>query len=694
MTLAKSLIEVKLDRAINLKRKVMSSFQLAEDWPNNAAISGNITLTNDMSNFKHGDRGLKISGDNATDWIGTASLDLDAVNFILPTIKSNIGVWLYSSDISEVDSIEFHIKKNNVNVNKLLDSSGNDNHATLQLTTTNVPKETHAYTAAGPSSVMPKAIRFGSNIRGVLLDDILSQQSTMSFSVWFKADSADVGMNKIFSIEGRWNARIEVDDKLRIKTGTVSKVIIGNWRDDTWHHLVVTCTGSLNKIYIDNVEKDSYAETIYNIGLNNAASAIGDDFNDSGGVNEFNGEIANLMIFSDTLTPSQVSTLWASSDGTYDKPSGTTLLAHWRLDDDIYEEDYSYVYVPNANIPMLDSTWTFISVPKHRYARRSTYGNWITKMDDATINQPELEVNAIEIEFDGNTDGCSITIGRFESVYNDKALMILCFDDAYKGAMTYGFPILKAMGVPAVVPTPPKWINEGHPDPNFPPLLVADLLEMQAAGWEICSHTFNHLSWSEAFAEGYTEDQLISELAKAKTWLENNGLYGATNIVMWPALHGPTTAAWRGTDTLIPFHTIARGVSWRTGLTSTLFKDHYTTVPLIPEDWLNVQSYKISAKPNGTLIDFNTDFIDEAQWPDTEFATYPEILDEAIADNEMICTYMHDIHISGDTFSGDSMTVEFWDDFTNYLSLKISAGLLTICTFNEWKTAVDTYLNE
>ncbi|HOJ06653.1 MAG: polysaccharide deacetylase family protein [Ignavibacteriota bacterium] len=78
------------------------------------------------------------------------------------------------------------------------------------------------------------------------------------------------------------------------------------------------------------------------------------------------------------------------------------------------------------------------------------------------------------------------------------------YDDGFGDWYDIGFPIFKEYGFPAVL-----YINGTNPWVSGN---VDKLLEMQAAGWEISNHTYNHTS-------GITE----SNVSLMKTWLDANG---------------------------------------------------------------------------------------------------------------------------------------------------------------------------
>jgi peptidoglycan/xylan/chitin deacetylase (PgdA/CDA1 family) len=78
-----------------------------------------------------------------------------------------------------------------------------------------------------------------------------------------------------------------------------------------------------------------------------------------------------------------------------------------------------------------------------------------------------------------------------------KRSVIITFDDAYEDLYTYAFPILKDLGMKAVVfvvgdPTINTNIWDEEYGDNFKLLSVQQILELHMAGFEIGSHTLTH----------------------------------------------------------------------------------------------------------------------------------------------------------------------------------------------------------
>jgi peptidoglycan/xylan/chitin deacetylase (PgdA/CDA1 family) len=84
--------------------------------------------------------------------------------------------------------------------------------------------------------------------------------------------------------------------------------------------------------------------------------------------------------------------------------------------------------------------------------------------------------------------------------------MVVTFDDAYRSVLRDGFPLLARLGVPATVFAPTafvasqepmawrgmeEWVGGPHED-ELAPMSWEELRQLQAAGWEVGSHSRTH----------------------------------------------------------------------------------------------------------------------------------------------------------------------------------------------------------
>lgn len=105
--------------------------------------------------------------------------------------------------------------------------------------------------------------------------------------------------------------------------------------------------------------------------------------------------------------------------------------------------------------------------------------------------------------------------------------VVIGFDDGRRSVYENGFPIMAAAGVPGTV-----WMitdTIGSEDYNGQPQLTeTQLLELQAAGWEIGSHTTSHIDLSKVSLE-----DAIADMEASKAALESIGINCTSLAYPW-----------------------------------------------------------------------------------------------------------------------------------------------------------------
>lgn len=96
-----------------------------------------------------------------------------------------------------------------------------------------------------------------------------------------------------------------------------------------------------------------------------------------------------------------------------------------------------------------------------------------------------------------------LSIGNIKAQYGP--VVSFTYDDGYPSWYEAGFPLYQQYGFPGVayINATNSWVNA--------PGTIAKLLKMQAAGWEISSHSYDH--------SGVT----VSSVSDMKDWLDSNG---------------------------------------------------------------------------------------------------------------------------------------------------------------------------
>jgi predicted deacetylase len=97
----------------------------------------------------------------------------------------------------------------------------------------------------------------------------------------------------------------------------------------------------------------------------------------------------------------------------------------------------------------------------------------------------------------------------------------ITFDDASLSQLVLGLPVLARHGVPGVVFVPTGLV--GGFFRGEPILRLAQLYELEAAGWELGSHTVTHARLAKDGALQVSRDELERELAHSRSWLAEHG---------------------------------------------------------------------------------------------------------------------------------------------------------------------------
>jgi len=121
--------------------------------------------------------------------------------------------------------------------------------------------------------------------------------------------------------------------------------------------------------------------------------------------------------------------------------------------------------------------------------------------------------------------------GRVDPNKLKRGMVSFHWDDMFMGQYTYGLPVMKTKGVPGFLGITVNNLGVGG---RFG---VPEVQEFMAAGFEVCSHTMNHLApWT------LTEEVLRYELSESRKQLE--ALFGVSvPHLVWP--NGAPQAAYR-----------------------------------------------------------------------------------------------------------------------------------------------------
>ena len=145
----------------------------------------------------------------------------------------------------------------------------------------------------------------------------------------------------------------------------------------------------------------------------------------------------------------------------------------------------------------------------------------------------------------------------------DGRIVAVTFDDAYRSVLELARPILDRLQAPATVfvptdsigsPGPLRWPGidrwlGGRHEPELTPMSWAELRSLDAAGWEIGSHTGSHPHLTQL-----DDDSLRAELTRSKAACEEH-LAGHYHIEVVDLLENPRLAA---EDQILAVPTVVR----------------------------------------------------------------------------------------------------------------------------------------
>ena len=105
-----------------------------------------------------------------------------------------------------------------------------------------------------------------------------------------------------------------------------------------------------------------------------------------------------------------------------------------------------------------------------------------------------------------------------------RGVFTITFDDGSRSQLELGYPVLASHGVPAVL----FFITglAGRPFEGERLLELGDLRTLEAAGWEIGSHTVSHPHLARHGETRLPRDRLDAELRESRRWLRSHGFEG------------------------------------------------------------------------------------------------------------------------------------------------------------------------
>ena len=122
-----------------------------------------------------------------------------------------------------------------------------------------------------------------------------------------------------------------------------------------------------------------------------------------------------------------------------------------------------------------------------------------------------------------NGAACGVSFDSLNQEAAGTPMVAVTFDDGLKTAYDQGYPYLASKGIPGTAYILPSAVG----DPGYASL--PDLQTMQAGGWDIANHSWDHRRLTEL-----PQPEAQAELTKTADWLVANGLPGAATDVAYP----------------------------------------------------------------------------------------------------------------------------------------------------------------
>ncbi len=181
------------------------------------------------------------------------------------------------------------------------------------------------------------------------LSSMFSTKATFTVSLWFKTTAT--GNRALFDDYTSNNYNIQLylyDGILNVATrfsGGDSNMTASSttYNDGNWHYVAVTSNQTTYNTYVDGGSPITW--TASSNSHSGQTPTVTTGASQGGAVNFFNGDIAQLRIFNDTLTASEVADLYAepaASNNTLNYPAGAGCIAAYPLQTDAVDLSGNY----------------------------------------------------------------------------------------------------------------------------------------------------------------------------------------------------------------------------------------------------------------------------------------------------------------------------------------------------------------
>lgn len=206
-----------------------------------------------------------------------------------------------------------------------------------------------------------------------------------------------------------------------------------------------------------------------------------------------------------------------------------------------------------------------------------------------------------------------------------KAQVNLVFDDARSTVYSIAYPIMQTLGIVGTVPVISSLIDSGA---NY--MTLANLTELQNAGWAIVNHSKSHLHMGDE-----NDATVLDEYITCRDYLQTNGFTEGKEMLIFPAgsYDNGTIELLRGQGAIY--------LSGRATTKGVIAGSKFET-PRVPMD-------------------------------NTEYADFAGYIDSIITKKLYMHLYYH--HFT-ETTTGSSTSISTFTNSMNYLKTLIRAGLI------------------
>lgn len=184
---------------------------------------------------------------------------------------------------------------------------------------------------------------------------------------------------------------------------------------------------------------------------------------------------------------------------------------------------------PNSNMTNQKYSWH----PMYAYGRAGVRQGWNTFTFSPRTAQGKFysdnwadglaKLQFVVTPLSGKT--VNITLDSLWTEGDGIPKLLITFDDGWATAYQNALPYMNQKGIRATMYTVPSFVGQ----PGY--MTLAQLKEMQDAGWCIANHTYNHLHYLD---DGLTVQQGGDEAERAAEWLINNGFKDGAYHLAYP----------------------------------------------------------------------------------------------------------------------------------------------------------------